>query len=230
MTRRPDRIPLLPLSDLVHFPRTRLGLDVVDPRHRDLVAELAARDEDDRWLGTVLVKPGVRRDARGRRRIFPGGTAGRVVDLERRPDGRSRLALVGETRFSVTRELGERRFREAEVELVGEPDLREDDAGVVAVRREIVERVARLRAEDALGEDLALDAGELLALGLGTSFEELVNRVAAGVPLPALRKLALLVRSLPERALELLAILRGRERVVELLRPYRRPAGDPDLN
>jgi Lon protease-like protein len=229
MTRRPDRLPLLPLSDVVHFPRTRLGLDVVDPRHDDLLAELAARDEGDRWLGTVLVRPGGP-DARGRRRIFPGGTAGRVVGLELRPDGGSRLALVGESRFTVTRELAERPFREAEVELVGEPDLRVDDAGVVAVRREIVDLVARLRAEHALGEDFPLDAGELLALRLGTSFEELVNRVAAGLPLPAVRKLALLVRSLPDRALELLAVLRGRERVAELLRPYRRPAGDPDLN
>lgn len=230
MTRRPERLPLLPLSDVVHFPRTRLGLDVRDPRHEELVAELAARDEGDRWLGTVLVRPGARRDARGRRRIFPGGTAGRVVDLERRPGGRTRLALVGESRFKVTRELAERPFREAEVELVGEPDLREDDAGVVAVRRQIVDLVARLRAEHALGGEFALDAGELMALGLGTSFEELVNRVAADITLPALRKLALLLRSLPDRALELLAILRGRERVVELLRPYRRPAGDPDLN
>jgi len=229
MTRPPDRIPLLPLSDVVHFPRTRLGLAVVDRRHEELVAELSARDEEDRWLGTVLVKPGDRRDARGRRRIFSGGTAGRVVDLERRPDGGTRFSLIGESRFTVTREIAERPFREAEVELVGEPDLREDDAGVVAVRRRIVELAARLRAEGALGEEPALDAGELLALGLGTTFEELVNRIAADVPLPALRKLELLIRSLPDRALELLAILSGRERVVELLRPYRRPV-DPDLN
>ncbi len=230
MTRRPDRLPLLPLSDVVHFPRTRLGVDVLDPRYDGLLAELAARDEGDRWLGTVLVQPGARRDARGRRRIFPGGTAGRVVGLELRPDGGSHLALVGESRFKVTREIAERPFREAEVELVGEPALREDDAGVVAVRRQVVDLVARLRAAGALGGEFALDAGELLALGFGSSFEELVNRVAADLPLPALRKLALLVRSLPERALELLAILRGRERVIELLRPYRRPAGDPDLN
>jgi len=231
MTRPPDRIPLLPLSDVVHFPRTRLGLAVVDPRHEELVAELAARDEEDRWLGTVLVRPGDRRDARGRRRIFSGGTAGRVVDLERRPGGGSRFSLVGESRFTVTREIAERPFREAEVELVGEPDLREDDAGVVAVRRRIVELAARLRAEGALGEEPALDAGELLALGLGTAFtfEELVNHVAAEIPLPALRKLELLIRALPDRALELIAILSGRERVVELLRPYRRPA-DADLN
>ena len=231
MTRKPDRLPLLPLSDVVHFPRTRLGLAVVDRRHEELVAELSARDEEDRWLGTVLVRPGDRRDARGRRRIFSGGTAGRVVDLERRPDGGSRFSLVGESRFTVTREIAERPFREAEVELVGEPVLREDDAGVVAVRRQIVDLAARLYAQGALGEEPALDAGDLLALGLGTAltFEELVNRIAADVTLPALRKLELLIRALPDRALELLAILRGRRRVVELLRPYHRPA-EAELN
>lgn len=230
MPRRPERIPLLPLSDHVHFPRTRLGLDVHDPRHAELVAELAARDEADRWLGTVLVRPGGGRDRRGRRGVFPGGTAGRVTRLEVLDDGRSRLALVGESRFTVTRELPGGPFREAIVELVAEPELREDDAGIVAVRREIVALVEALREERALGEEFDLDAGELMALGLAASFEELVNRVAAGLPLPALDKLALLVHGLPERALELLAVLRGRKRTADLLRPYRRPAGDPDLN
>lgn len=230
MTRRPERLPLLPLSDHVHFPRTRIGLDVHDPRHQELVEELAGRDEDDRWLGTVLVRPGGDRDRRGRRGIFPGGTAGRVTRLERLDDGRSRLAVVGESRFTVTREIAGRPFREAIVELVEEPELCEDDAGIVAVRREILVLLETLREEGAVGDDLELDAGGLMALGLSASFEELVNRVAADVPLPAPRKLTLLVRDLPERALELLAILRSRREMVDLLRPYRRPAGDPELN
>lgn len=230
MSRRPERIPILPLSDCVHFPRTRLGLDVHGRRHAELVAELAARDEDDRWLGTVLVRPGGGRDRRGRRGIFPGGTAGRVTRLEVLEDGRSRLALLGESRFKLTRELPGRPFREAIVELVAEPDLREDDAGIVAVRREILALVEALREEGALGGDLDLDAGELMALGIAASFEELVNRVAADLPLPALRKLGLLAHGLPDRALELLAVLRGRKQVADLLRPYRRPDADPDLN
>lgn len=227
---RPGRIPLLPLSDHVHFPRTRIGLDVHDPRHQELVDALAGRDEEDRWLGTVLVKPGADRDRRGRRGIFPGGTAGRVTRLEQLDDGSSRLALVGESRFTVTRELAERPFREAIVELVDEPELCEDDAGIVAVKREILDRIEALREEGALGEDLDLDAGELMELGLTASFEELVNRIAADVALPAPRKLSLLVHDLPDRALELLAVLRGRQEMVDLLRPYRRPGADPDLN
>jgi Lon protease-like protein len=234
MTRRirsrPGRIPLLPLSDHVHFPRTRLGLDVHDPRHEELVAALADRDEADRWLGTVLVDPAAGTDERGRRAVFQGGTAGRVVRVEQLPDGRWRLALVGESRFRITREIAERPFREAWIELVAEPELREDDAGIVAVRRELLALVGLLRVQDGLGEECELDAGDLLALGLDASFEELVNRVAAEIDLPALRKLGLLVRSLPDRALELIDVLRARRRLIDALRPYRRPGTDASLN
>lgn len=227
---RPGRIPLLPLSDHVHFPRTRLGLDVHDPRHEELVTALADRDEADRWLGTVLVVPDAGADERGRRPVFPGGTAGRVVRVERHEDGTARLSVVGERRFRITEEIAEGPFREARVELLDEPELREDDAGIVAVRREILALVALLRVHDALGEEFELDAGDLLALGLGASFEELVNRIANAVDLPALRKLRLLAHSLPQRALELIEVLSARRRLVESLRPFRRPGADPGLN
>lgn len=227
---RPGRIPLLPLSDHVHFPRTRLGLDVHDPRHEELVAALADRDEADRWLGTVLVDTRRGTDERGRRVVFPGGTAGRVVRVERLDDGRWRLSMVGESRFRITEEIAERPFREAWVELVAEPELREDDAGIVAVRRELLALVGLLRVKDALGGEFELDAGDLLALGIDASFEELVNRLAAEIDLPAVRKLRLLARSLPDRALELIEVLTARRRLVEALRPYRRPGADPDLN
>src|SRR4051812_46724887 len=66
LKRTPDmsgdgtRLPLVPLADLVHFPRTELRLHVTDPSFEPLVQDLTQLDEEARWLGVVLLKPGWR--------------------------------------------------------------------------------------------------------------------------------------------------------------------------
>src|SRR6185295_11295712 len=152
------RLPLVPLSDLVHFPRTELRLHVVDPSYLPLLQDLAETDEDSRWLGVVLLKPGWKH---GRPEIFPGGTAARVMDLETLPDGRSDLLLYGEIRFELERELGDAPYRQALVRPVEEPWLDERDAGIVAVRQAILELLRSLCEE--LGDKLPLDVDALAA-------------------------------------------------------------------
>lgn len=220
------RLPLVPLPDLVHFPRTELRLHVIDPSYLRLVQDLAELDEDSRWLGVVLLRPGWNRDPEGRPEIFPGGTAARVIDLETLPDGRSDLLLWGEFRFQVERELGDAPYRQGLVRPVEEPWLNERDAGVVAVRQAIVELLRSLCQE--LGDKLPLEV-EDLASG-DCAFEELINRIAARVDVPPLRKLQLLTESLPERGLSVLSILRSRQQVLDMLRPFRRLAESSEHN
>jgi uncharacterized protein len=222
------RLPLVPLTDVVHFPRTELRLHVLDPSYVQLVRHLAELDEDSRWLGVVLLKPGPRLDPDGRLAIFPGGTAARVLDLETRPDGHSDLVLYGEARFELEREIPDTgaSYREALVRLVEEPWFNERDAGVVAVRQAIVELLRSLCEE--LGEKLPLDVDDLAAGDC--PFEELVNRVACRVDLPPVRKLQLLTESLLERGLSVLSILRSRRQVLDMLRPYRRLADGSERN
>jgi Lon protease-like protein len=220
------RLPLVPLADLVHFPRTELRLHVVDPSYLQLVRDLAVLEEDSRWLGVVLLKPGWRRSPEGRPEIFPGGTAARVLYLETEPDGRSELVLHGEFRFELERELGDVPYRQALVRPVEEPWLNERDAGVVAVRHALVELLRSLCQE--LGDTLDLDV-EDLASG-DCAFEELVNRIASRVDVPLLRKLQLLTEPLPERGLSVLSILRSRRQVMDMLRPFRRLAEGSERN
>jgi uncharacterized protein len=217
------RLPLVPLADLVHFPRTELRLHVTDPSFAPLVQDLTELEEDARWLGVVLLKPGWQR---GRAEIYPGGTAARVMDLETLADGHSELLLYGEFRFELKRELGDDPYRQALVRPVEEPWLDERDAGVVAVRQAIVELLRSLCGE--LGDELPLDVDDL-ASGR-CAFEELVNRIASRVDVPPLRKLQLLTEPLPERGLSVLSILRGRQQVVDMLRPFRRLADGSERN
>lgn len=222
------RLPLFPLPDVVHFPRTELRIHVTDPRHRQLIHNVLEQDEEVRWIGMVLLKPGQRYDAGGLPEIFPGGTAGRLVEAEPFPDGSVQVLLVGDFRFELQREVGHGRFREAVVRPVPEPPLNEQDAGIVTVRRAVLDLVGSLAAE--MGERFPFSAEEIELLGEHCDFEELINRLAAHVDLPPLRKLQLLIESLPERGLSLLSILRSRRQVLDLLRPFRRLAGSSEHN
>ena len=220
------RLPLVPLTDIVHFPRTELRLHVLDPTYVQLAQDLSELDEDSRWIGVVLLKPGYPLDPEGRPEIFPEGTAARVMDLEIAADGHSDLLVHGEFRFALEREVGSAPYRQGVVLPVEEPWLNERDAGVVAVRQTIVKLLRSLVEE--LGDKLPLDVDEL-ASG-DCAFEELVNRIASRVDLPPLRKLQLLHEPLPERGLSVLSILRSRQQVIDMLRPFRKLARDSEHN
>jgi Lon protease-like protein len=221
-------LPLFPLPDVVHFPRTELRLHVNEPRYSRLIRDLEEREEESRWVGVVLLKPGWVQGYEGNPEIFPGGTAGRLMDIEVMPDGSSNILLYGEFRFELERECASDPYRQAVVRPVAEPWLNEQDAGIVVVRDSILSHLRSLAAE--LGESFPLSPDELEELGEQCAFEELVNYVAAELDVPALRKLQLLVESLPERGLSVLSILRSRKQVVDLLRPYRHLADRSDLN
>jgi Lon protease-like protein len=219
------RLPLVPLPNLVHFPRTELKLHVLDPSYTRLVHDLAELDEDSRWIGIVLMKPGPKLDAEGRPEIFPGGTAARVMDLETLPDGHADLLVYGEFRFELEREITGP-YRQGVVRPVEEPWLNERDAGIVAVRKAVLHLLRALSAE--LGDKLPLAVDDLAANDC--AFEELINHIASRVDVPLMRKLQLLTESLPERGLSVLSILRNRKAVIDMLRPFRRRGTDPERN
>ncbi|HKH46025.1 MAG TPA: LON peptidase substrate-binding domain-containing protein [Thermoanaerobaculia bacterium] len=220
-------LPLFPLPDVVHFPRTELRLHVSEPRYCRLLRDLEERDEESRWIGVVLLKPGWVQSYEGNPEIFPGGTAGRLMDIEELPDGSANVLLYGDFRFELERECAGEPYRQAVVRPVAEPWLNERDAGIVVVRESILTNVRSLAAE--LGESFPLGSDEIEECE-ESPFEELVNRIAAEIDVPVLRKLQLLVESLPERGLSVLSILRSRKQVVDQLRPYRHLADRSHLN
>jgi Lon protease-like protein len=219
-------LPLFPLPNVVHFPGTELKLHVFEPRYRRLVRDLLEAGPESRLIGMVLMKPGggkVRAPE-----IFPGGTAGQLIDVEFLPDGRSNIALLGDFRFEVERELPGSPYRRAVVRPVVEPRLNEEDPAILAVRKNLLEVVEALSTE--VGERFPLRPEQLAAGPEPVSFELLVNRIAADLDLPALSKMSLLTDALPERALHLLGILKNRRQLLDVLRPFRHLASDSELN
>jgi Lon protease-like protein len=222
------RLPLFPLADVVHFPRTELKLHVVEPAFRRLLRDVIEQDEEARRIGIVLLKPGPTLDAAGLPEVFPGGTAGRLLDAELLPDGCSNILLHGEFRFQLQREVADQPYRQALVEPVEEPWLNERDAGIMAVRGGILTLLRDLAAE--LGDRFPFREEELDDIGQGCGFEELINRIAADIDVPPLRKQALLQEALPDRGLSVLSILRSRQLVIDRLRPFRHLAANNQLN
>jgi Lon protease-like protein len=225
------RLPLVPLADAVHFPRTELRLHVADPGSRQLVRDVIEKDEDSRWIGVVLLKPGTPKDGAGHPEIFPGGTAGRLLDADLLPDGCANIVLHGEFRFRLQREVALEPYRQALVEPVEEPWLNERDAGIVVVRSAILELLRWFQAE--LGQSFFFAEQEIAEMEDASGaciFEELVNRVAASLDVPPLRKLLLLQEAVPDRGLSVLSILRSRQQVIDRLRPFRHLAANSSLN
>jgi Lon protease-like protein len=221
------RIPLFPLPDVVHFPRTDLHLHVFEPRYRALVRDVLARERGARWVGMVLLKPGELAD--GEPEIFAAGTAGQLVEFDPLPDGRSLIRLRGGFRFTVEREVAGLPYRQAIVRPLDDDCAAGRDLAVEAVRRDIVSMADALRLE--MGEKFPLDEEAVAALAAAeTTSEEVVNRIAAELDVPPLRKLQLLAAELPQRARDLASILRARRRVLDLLRPYRQLAAGADRN
>jgi Lon protease-like protein len=195
-----------------------------------MVRDVVERDERSRWIGMVLLKPSVERGFGQPPEIFPDGTAGRLVDVDYLPDGRSNIVLHGEFRFTVDHEEEDLLlpYRRAVVRPVEETPVDEKDPGILTMRRELLVICRSLTRE--MGENFPVQAEDLEALEVQRSFEAVVNGVAAGIDLPALRKIGLLESPLPDRAAELLRILRSRRRVLDLLRPYRHLAAGAESN
>lgn len=144
--------------------------------------------------------------------------------------GPPRVTLAGEYRFEVARQIPSARpFREVVARPLAEEPVDESDPSVVRLRQRILDLAAHVLPE--LREMVAFDAETLALLRSGEHrFEQVVNRLAAGLDLPPPRKLELLLADLAERGHALASILESRRQVLDRLRPWRHLSRDPELN
>lgn len=219
------RLPLFPLPNVVHFPATDLRLHIFEPRYRRLIADLQQRPEVDRLIGMVLLKPGWQDSTAEAPPIYQSGTAGQLVEIDPLEDGRSNIVLRGRYRFQVQHEFPSHPYRQAVVSPLEDPRLAEQTPDVHELRTEIEVLLQRLGRRPG-----RLAAGLEAAVAETAPLDELINTIAAGLDIPVENKLDLLNEEPPERARRILSILRSRERVMNLLDPYRHISATPDLN
>ncbi len=170
----PSRFPIFPLPGVVLFPGTYLPLHIFEPRYRQMTEAALAGDQ---VIGMILLRRA--EDAmQPRAEIFEVGCAGRIVESERRPDGRFNLLLHGERRFRIEREeSADTLYRSVQASLLAAPRFDElaDDARA---------RLGELRGE------LEARMLELVRLTAPASAEQLAERMRALDPILLLNALS----------------------------------------
>lgn len=106
----PDEIPIFPLGGALLLPRSRLPLNIFEPRYLNMTA--AALAAPQRSIGMIQPQ---RETAGGEPETYRTGCVGRIVSFGETEDGRYLITLKGLIRFAVDRELalrdGYRRVR-----------------------------------------------------------------------------------------------------------------------
>ncbi len=108
----PDRIPVFPLPNVVFFPKTYLPLHIFEPRYRDMIADATA---GGRFIGMALLKEGWEREYYGNPPVFEVGCVGRLVNVQRLPDGRYNVLLQGLQRYVVHEQFYDKPYRQARI-------------------------------------------------------------------------------------------------------------------
>jgi len=92
---RPSVIPIFPLPGAILFPRSRLPLNIFEPRYLAMIDDVLKTE--DRMLGMIQPKNTSDTEAEN----FDIGCAGRIVSLTETDDGRYHIILKGISRFRM---------------------------------------------------------------------------------------------------------------------------------
>lgn len=98
-TDLPDKIPLFPLPGALLLPRSRLPLQIFEPRYLAMLED--ALKTPHRLIGMIQPRPG----PDGQTRLAAIGSAGRVTGFSETEDGRYMITLTGISRFRLMREI-----------------------------------------------------------------------------------------------------------------------------
>ena len=97
----PETLPLFPLSGVLLLPRSRLPLNIFEPRYLALIDD--ALKTDHRLVGMVQPLGNVPAEAAGKLQRI--GCAGRLTRLIETDDNRYLITLTGISRFRITAEM-----------------------------------------------------------------------------------------------------------------------------
>ncbi len=199
----PAVIPVFPLTGVLLLPKTRLPLNVFEPRY---LAMVDAALGSYRMIGMIQPKvPGEEEDAAKKPALASVGCAGRIVEYSETDDGRYLITLLGIARFRVAGERdSETAFRQVGAdysEFVRDLKLEPEAVSESAIARDkLVMALKPYLTEHSMQTDWkSIEEAPV---------ETLVNALSMICPFDAREKQALLeARTLKDRADALIALL-----------------------
>ncbi len=96
----PDILPIFPLTGVLLLPRSRLPLNIFEPRYLAMTRDAMA---GDRLIG--MVQPSDPYEGGMNPAVYPTGCAGRITAFNETEDGRYLITLTGVSRFRIREEL-----------------------------------------------------------------------------------------------------------------------------
>lgn len=190
-------LPILPLSNVVLFPKIHLPIRVFEPRLRSMVTDAIATQ---RLIGIALLRGGWESRFNGKSNFYSLGCAGEIVSASPFPDGRCRIVLHGFREFQIEEYFSETSSGRAKVV------LREELQGntrrlSTSLKQEILTTLEQMAGEKERDLLQTLKASALDA-------ERWMNLCCFSLSISGLEKLSLLeARSVEERGRCLINIL-----------------------
>ena len=145
----PDTIPVFPLSGALLLPRTRLPLNLFEPRYLQMLDDVLKTD--NRLIGMVQSYDG----PDGVNKLHSIGCAGRVTAFSETDDGRYMITLAGASRFRLIGEVdGFVPYRRARVNWQGfERDLGGVESDDTFDRQKFIDALGRFFDDQGLQTD-----------------------------------------------------------------------------
>ena len=145
----PEILPLFPLPGAVVLPRSRLPLNIFEPRYLAMLTDCMKTEQ--RLIGMIQPRP----TPKGDERLSAIGCAGRLTGFSETDDGRYMITLTGVSRFRILAEFdGFTPYRRAKVDWAPfARDLGEPEGDPKLDRDSFLDLVQRYFVKEELGTD-----------------------------------------------------------------------------
>jgi len=202
----PGSLPLLPLKEVIVYPFAVQPFLVGQPRSVRLIDQIMKADR----LVALVAQKDASIEQPGPADIYTEGTAGRIAQLLRRPDGTIMVAVQGLERIRVTQVTQEEPYLIADIEVVHEDY--EETVEIEAMRRNAVQLFQRLLSlNQQLPEELGTYATSL------TDSRHVTYLIAGSIRMGlAVRQELLELPSVREKLVRLTDVLNHELQVLEL--------------
>lgn len=106
-------IPIIPLSKIVFFPKSKINIHVIEPEHKNMINDSLSKQK---LIGIALRKPSVETEEEARPEIFKFFTIGKILNEEIREEEENYTVLIeGIERARVIAEIEDAPYLNARV-------------------------------------------------------------------------------------------------------------------
>ena len=110
----PKKLPVFPLSNFIIFPKTRVPLNIFEPRYIEMINDSM---KSDKLIGMIQPKILKSKDPNDAPQLHDVGCMGKIMSFKETEDSRYLIELKGMIRFKIIKESKiNKKYRECEID------------------------------------------------------------------------------------------------------------------